>query len=436
METVLQTVWSKSKLLVKGGVIALIVLILQIPALYVQVLVEEREQRQKEATSEISSKWAARQTFTGPVITLPFWQEVTDTQNRIQKVRQYAYFLPDDLSIQAQVTPEERHRGIYKVMLYTSQLKVNGKFDSVAFDKLSLNPSNIIWTEAFVQMGLSDIRGLNQEVSLNWNGQSIPFSAAPTAQSKEDMLQAPLHLTGPQDLRNFVFSTSFSINGSEQLLFAPTGRQTNVSITASWPHPSFTGSMLPQQSAIKDSGFTATWKSMSFKRSFPQQWTGEPGTLSEKVASAAFGADLFVPVNGYQKTMRSVKYAALCILLTFAAFFLIETNNRKSVHPFQYGLIGAALVLFYILLLSFSEYIGFNPAYGVASVFTIGLIAWFVKGLLASSKLAVLLSVILTLLYGYVFTILQLQDFALILGSLGLFLTLAVIMYYSRKIQW
>jgi inner membrane protein len=134
--------------------------------------------------------------------------------------------------------------------------------------------------------------------------------------------------------------------------------------------------------------------------------------------------------------MRSVKYAILCILLTFTAFFLVETNNKKSVHPVQYALIGFALVLFYTLLLSFSEYIGFNAAYAVATVATVGLITWFVSGILQSMKLSLLLSFVLILLYSYVFTILQLQDYALLLGSVGLFLTLAIVMYYSRKIQW
>ncbi len=154
------------------------------------------------------------------------------------------------------------------------------------------------------------------------------------------------------------------------------------------------------------------------------------------ITSEAFGADLFVPVNGYQKTMRSVKYAILCILLTFAAFFIIETVNKKSVHPFQYALIGLALILFYTLLLSFSEYTGFNIAYIIASIATVGLIGWFVKGLLQSSRLTSVLSVILVLMYSYVFTILQLQDYSLLLGSIGLFLTLAVIMHFSKKIQW
>jgi inner membrane protein len=134
--------------------------------------------------------------------------------------------------------------------------------------------------------------------------------------------------------------------------------------------------------------------------------------------------------------MRSVKYSFLCILLTFAAFFLIDTTNRKSVHPFQYGLVGLALVLFYTLLLSISEYIGFTYSYAVAAVATIGLIAWFVKGVLGSMRLTTILSVVLLFVYTYMFTILQLQDYALLLGSIGLFLALAVIMHFSKRIEW
>jgi inner membrane protein len=208
-----------------------------------------------------------------------------------------------------------------------------------------------------------------------------------------------------------------------------------VRLNAPWPHPSFTGNTLPQTSNITDTGFTATWKSLAHNRPFAQY--GTDGAFTEaQLADAAFGVDLFIPVNGYQKTMRSVKYAALCIVLTFAAFFLIETTHNKSVHPFHYGLIGLALVLFYMLLLSISEYTGFNVAYGIAAVATITLIGWFVKGVLASGKLSGLLSLLLLLVYAYVFTILQLQDFALLLGSIGLFISLAAIMYFSKKWSW
>ena len=225
------------------------------------------------------------------------------------------------------------------------------------------------------------------------------------------------------------------------------GKATVVSLTSKWPHPSFTGNILPQTTQVSANGFSATWKSLAHNRTYPQQWKDDPTLLASSIprpgqvtmsnaGDNSFGVNLFIPVNSYQKTMRSVKYAALTILLTFAAFFLIETIHKKSVHPFQYGLIGLALLLFYTLLLSFSEYIDFNVAYLVASMATIGLIAWFVRGLLNSGRLTVILSLVMMLVYTYVFTTLQLQDYSLILGSIGLFITLGIVMHYSKKIQW
>ena len=457
METLVQNLWTKSKTLVKGLIIGLLALILQIPAFYVQDLVAERETRQREAVAEVSSKWAAAQTVTGPVLVLPYWETKADANtSNATRTKQYAFFLPDDLSIQADVTPEERHRGIYKVMLYSSNVSIRGKFQNLSIEKLNILPENIIWSEAAVKLPITDNMGLNEEVVLKWNDSTLALSPQTSDdRSFTNALQANLQVSSLQDLQNVSFASSFSLNGSQQVLFSPTGKTTTVVMNSAWPHPSFKGTMLPQKTEIGPKGFSATWKSISHKRNFPQQWTGTSYSFSpfefntngdaitatrdvqaNNINASAFGASLFMPVNSYQKTMRSVKYAALCILLTFASFFLIEINNKKSVHPFQYGLIGLALILFYTLLLSFSEYIGFNLSYVIASVFTISLIGWFVKGLLSSSRLASILSVILILLYVYVFTILQLQDYSLLLGSIGLFITLAVIMHFSKKIQW
>lgn len=450
METTLDTVWSKSKILVKGVIIFFLVVLLLIPTFYVQSLIEEREARQKEAIAEVSSKWAGRQTVSGPFIVLPYWQAEGADPASQTRVKHYAYFLPDDLRVEATVTPQEKHRGIYKVMLYNSRVHMAGTFSEVAPGRLNIPVENIVWNEATVKLHIADTKGLNEELKIRWKDttlalapQTVNDPAAPEA------LSAPLPISSPEDLRQVSFSSVVDLNGSEQLLFTPVGKSTTVQLESGWPHPSFTGDILPQNTQIRDSGFKATWKSLSHKRSFPQQWKDNAYTLSgagktnrnavtagNNLNNAAFGADLFVPVSGYQKTMRSVKYAVLCIVLTFAAFFLIETTHKRSVHPVQYGLIGLALVLFYTLLLSFSEYIGFNLSYFIASVATIGLITWFVKGILASGRLSAVLAAVLLLMYTYIFTILQLQDYSLLFGSIGLFITLAIIMHFSKRIQW
>ncbi len=447
METV-QQVWSKTKLLVKALIIGMIILILQIPTFYVRELIEERETRQKEAIAEVSGRWAGRQNIAGPLLVLPYYDFPADTNSKNLPVKNLAYFLPEDLRISSEISPEEKYRGIYKVLLYTSKHQLKGYFAGVSPEKLGIRPEQVLWNEAFLKIHIADTKGLNEDVQFKWNQTSIAATTdAPVISTPEEGVYAPLALTGIQDLQKNDFNIELSLSGSEQLLFTPVGKSTTVSMKAKWPHPSFTGDILPLTSDIKTDSFSAQWKSVAQKRNFPQQWKNNAygvyplaktgaDTIPNNLSKAAFGADLFVPVNDYQKTMRSIKYAALCILLTFAAFFIMETTNKKSVHPFQYGLIGVALVLFYTLLLSFSEYVGFNISYIIAAACTIGLITWFVKGILDSSKLSMILSVILLLVYTYVFTILQLQDYSLILGSIGLFITLGVIMHFSKKIQW
>lgn len=455
METVAQTIWSKSKLLVKGLIIGMLVLLLLIPTYYVQNLIQEREARQKEAIAEVNSKWAGRQNITGPVIVIPYWEVVGDSTKKV-RTKHFASFLPDELNIRSVVSPQEKHRGIYKVMLYTSKNDVSASFDEINPLRLNIPLENMLWNEAFIKMYVSDTKGLNEELIVKWNNRPVTLSPQTGAdEAAAGGLSAPLNLANAEDFKNIQVSATVDLSGSEQLLFTPIGKTTTVKLKSSWPHPSFTGNILPQTSDIKDSGFNATWKSLAHKRNFPQQWKDgaylvddhdlrridyatatAPSYNSNDITSSAFGTDLFVPVNGYQKTMRSIKYAVLCILLTFAAFFLIETTQNKSVHPFQYGLIGLALILFYTLLLSFSEYVGFNLSYIIASIATISLIAWFVKGILTSNKLTTMLTMVLLLMYTYIFTILQLQDYALLLGSVGLFLTLGVIMSFTRKMQW
>jgi inner membrane protein len=429
METVATNIWQRSKLLIKGLLIGALVLLLLIPAYFVQNVISEREARQKEAFNEVSSKWAGRQNMTGPVLVLPYNEIIADDKGQVASLRKLAYLLPDNLAVVAAVKPEERHRGIFQVMLYSSEIKITGKFNPVPLQQLKIDAAQVLWNEAYVCMELADSKGLKEEINLVWNDSTVTLnpSAVNNAVMKEGFM-APVAVTPDHSIR---FSSTISINGSEQLLFTPVGKETTVTLTSGWPDPSFTGGQLPDH-RIRDTGFVATWKSLAHTRNFPQAWKEAAYNLQ----SASFGADLFIPVNGYQKTMRSVKYAILCILLTFAAFFIIETVNKRSVHPFQYALIGLALILFYTLLLSISEYTGFNTAYIIASTATVGLIAWFVTGLLQSSKLTTVLGVVLVLMYSYIFSILQLQDYSLLLGSIGLFLTLAVIMHFSKKIQW
>ncbi len=437
------TVLSSFRILFKTAIIGALILLMLIPTFFIQGLVTERRQRQQEAVTEISSRWAAPQAVTGPVIGIPYLDFTTDN-GKTQAVKRWAYFLPSKLNIRTRLTPEKRYRGIYSVVVYTTELEIHGNFDSLHLDELNLSPANMMWKEATVFFDISDLQGLKEDMSLhliaaavaNNPTQTTDLSLSPAHRSTEQFKTA-LSATLPDWLEsaskgNLLFSATVKLKGSANLSFVPVGRETTVEATSSWPDPSFSGSALPDLRTVKDSGFVADWKILALNRKFPQQWKEGNYDLD----NAAFGVSLIVPVDAYQQTTRSVKYAILIILLTFTAFLLIEWIYDRPIHSVQYGLVGLALCIFYTLLLSLSEYLGFNGAYSIAAIATISLIAWYIGSLLRSARMSLFITFLLVVQYGFVFTLIQLQDYALLMGSIGLFITLAIVMYFSRKIKW
>jgi inner membrane protein len=213
------------------------------------------------------------------------------------------------------------------------------------------------------------------------------------------------------------------------LHFLPFGKRTTVNISSPWSDPSFTGNYLPDNRVVNNQGFNANWKVLYMNRNFPQQWKGNMNGLEE----SAFGVDLLVPVDSYLKSERTVKYAILCIVLTFTAFLMIELIYTKSIHAFQYILVGFALCLFYTLLISISEYLNFNTAYLIAAIATVAMIYLYVRSVFDSNRIASFIGLTLVFMYGFIYLLIQSQDYALLMGSIGLFLTLGLVMYFSRK---
>ncbi|MEO6610951.1 MAG: cell envelope integrity protein CreD [Chitinophagaceae bacterium] len=422
----------KGKLFIKSMVIFAMALVLWLPTYFILDIVKERAGRQKEAIADISSKWANKQVVTGPILMVPYNEQDTDDKGNKTWHKRTAYFMPSKLDIESRIVPEKRHRGIYEVAVYRSELRLSGKFDSLQWQQLGVTADNILWDQATLVFKVEDhLKGINEDVFINWNGSTILFNPQSSGQSfLTDGFVAPAPFTQEETGKDHSFSMHFFLNGSEQLVFTPVARENKIQMRSAWPNPSFTGIRLPDTREVKDSGFVANWKFLN--RTIPPVWKNTTYYLS----SSVLGADLLIPVDSYDKTERSVKYALLCIILTFAAFFLIETIYKKPLHLLQYGLAGLALVLFYTLLLSISEYIGFNPAYLVSAIATIGLVVWYVGSVMRSSRIALFISFVLAVVYGYIFTIIQLQDYSLLMGSIGLFIALAVIMFFSRKLQW
>lgn len=421
---------TKNSLGMRLFIIGFLTFVLFIASLLVMGLVSDRQSTRSAAITEVSSKWGQNQQITGPLISIPFKEYIKDQNDKIITIIKYAHFLPDELKVTSDVAPEVRYRGIYEVVLYHSEITVSAIFSYPDNKLLNIPDEDILMEEAFLSLGISDMTGINDLIYFDWNGTRI--EANPGIRSNDVLgagISAPIQLNPEEN--GYTFSTTVDLNGSEMLTFSPVGKETGATVFSNWKDPSFTGSFLPDNHNISDSSFTANWKILHLNRNYPQQWIG-----SQNITYTNFGVNFFQPVDQYQQTFRTVKYAIMFISMTFLAFFLIELLNKKVMHPIQYLLIGFALLVFYTLLLAFSEHLTFQSAYLLSSAGIIGLITAYTKSVLGSNLQTGVIAGILVLLYGYLYIVLQLEDYALLMGSLLLFVVLAVVMYLTRKIDW
>lgn len=428
----------KTNIYLKIGVILFVSLLLLIPTSMIRNLIYERQIVQNEAISEVSSKWAGQQTLTGPVLAIPFTRyskEINPKDSVIRWVQtlDYIYLLPTLLECNGAVNPEKRKRGIYEIVVYNASLNVKASFDAQLLAGLDIPIQQIQFDKAELILGIDDLRGIEEQVTANWNGQQVLFNPGITSPDiARSGMNAHVPLVAAIDSQTYQCEFKLSVKGSQLLYFTPVGKVTDVGIVSGWANPSFNGAFLPDKRTVADSGFTANWNILHLNRNYPQVWTGSKYT----VPSSAFGIDLIVPVDNYQKAERAIKYAILFIGFTFLVFFFIEVLQQTYIHPIQYILVGIALIVFYTLLVSISEHVFFNGAFAIAAIATLLLIGGYSRAILKSNPLTMLLVGILTILYGFIFVVIQLQDYALIIGSIGIFVILAIVMYYSRKIDW
>lgn len=420
--------WMKNSSGVKLFIIGVLILLLLIPQAMIQGLVRERSSYQEEAIQDICSKWAYSQTINGPILTVPYFEY--DKTNPLVAIKRYAHFLPKKLVIDGKIEPETRKRGIYEVVVYKANLKIKGSFDTLQTDFLGINKESYQWQNAFLSIGIDDMRGIKKKIVVKWGDVSSEMNPGiPTNEVLSSGVSCPV--STPQTTTPF--EIDLLLNGSENLYFTPVGEETQVHIASTWNSPSFDGSFLPDERKIDNNGFTADWNVLHLNRNFPQQWTnGENISLTD----SQFGVKLMFPVDHYKKTERSAKYAIMFIFLTFVLIFFFERFQKRRIHFIQYFFIGAALIIFYTLLLSLSEYIDFTIAYLIASTATISLISAYTYSMVKSFKSTAILSSVLILLYLFLFTTLQIEDYSLLIGSIGIFIVLSVLMYISRKIEW
>jgi len=427
----------KNNIYFKIGTIVVIALLLLIPTSMIKILIHEREAIQREAIREVSSKWAEEQTISGPFISIPYYRYVKeisakDSTEQIVQIKDYIHILPSELKISGNLNPEKRQRGIYEIVVYNSKLEIDGTFNNLDIKALEIEPENILYDKAEFVVGIKDLRGIEKEVNLSWNNDKISFNPGV---SSNDIVSSGINALiniNPNDSSSYNFNLSLDLKGSQLLYFTPVGKVTDIDLASDWANPSFNGAFLPDTREVTTKGFTANWNILHLNRNYPQIWTSNRYSISE----SSFGIDLLLPVDNYQKTYRSIRYAILFITFTFLVFFFIEVFKKVFIHPIQYILVGVSLIVFFTLLLSISEHLNYNFSFIISAIATLALIAGYVRAILSSTKLALLISGILTVLYAFIFVIIQLQDYALLIGSIGIFVILGLVMYFSRKIDW
>ncbi len=424
------------KLLFVGGLVVLLLL----PIEWIRGLIAERQTRHTAVKAELASTWGGQQTLLGPVLAVPY-QEHWKTKDGEPETRiGWAYVLPERLRIEGTVVPEIRARGIFELILYRATLRMSGTFAQPDLSAWKIAPEDVLWDEAALSVGIPDLRGVAKEPRLAWDDQELGFQ--PGA-GDVDLFCAGMHVAlpglRPGERALHTFSFELTLAGSEALSFVPAGKETEVSLASTWRDPSFTGAFLPGERSVDESGFRATWRVSYFARPWAQRWRRADSlavTLQKQTAAAAFGLKLLDPVDFYRQSDRAVKYAALFVLLTFLTFALFEVLQPLRVHPVQYLLVGFAMCLFYLILLAASEQVGFALAYSVGTSATIALVAGYASRVLRSRRRGSIMGALIAGLYGYLYVLLQLEDYALLLGTVGLFAVLATVMFVTRDLDW
>ncbi|EON75316.1 inner membrane protein [Lunatimonas lonarensis] len=419
--------------MIKLIVIGILGLALLIPTAFVQEIIHERQSYSQEVVQEIQRQWANRQILAGPVWSVPV--SATDSELATAKpiTKKYLNLAPKTLSIQGTVEPQTLKRGIYETAVYSSQWVLTGVIPKpdIAGGGRSFVPD----TPSMLSFGISDLRGIEGNVAIQVDGISYevePGSMVPEVH--ESGFHVPLTQLDISQTTEIPFTISFRLRGSDRVRILPLGATTEASIQSPWQDPKFTGAFLPLKRHVDEKGFQATWHIAELNRNLPKSWIS--GDLQLNPTDTEFGVDFLSPIDHYRKAIRSAKYAILTIGLTFLMLFLVETVGGKPIHPIQYGMVGFAICLFYLLLVSLSEHTAFNTAYLISALSVILTITFYSLTLFKNRLLSVVLGTVLALSYGFVFVTLQSQDYALLIGSLGLTIALIITMVLTRNVNW
>jgi inner membrane protein len=425
-------------------------LLMAVPALFVFGILAERTHRAEQVSREIGDIVGGAQTFMGPVLAVPYTAPgdlITDDKRMVtgrgpDRRGVYVVF-PADATARASARSEVRKRSLFKVPIYTAGLEFTGQFD-LGEPLVGVPEAAVLnWSAAELLVGVSDPRGAQSDIRLVTGGRT--YNLAPSATVGEQPLVSedggagrmrffgtPAAAVARPGAR-FAVAASMTFTGAERLAFVANGKSTAVTARSNWNDPSFDGGYLPGARSIDESGFQAAWKVPFIARGVPAAGTYD---LLSKLGSTSMGVSFVQPANAYQSVGRTLKYAPMFIGLVFLAYFLFESLSGRRMHPAQYVLVGLAQTIFYLLLLSIAEQIGFDLGFAIAAGATVLLISVYAGWVFESRLRGFIALVAFSALYGLIYVLLRLEDFALLVGAGASFAAIAAVMYFTRQIDW
>ncbi|WP_309613203.1 cell envelope integrity protein CreD [Flavobacterium sp.] len=425
--------------------VGFLTLVLLIPLFFVQDLIRERSQRKTAMVDEVTNLWGRDILFYGPILRIPYTSyeayNVTNPKTGVttierKAVNNYAYFFPNELKNTSNIKKNESlKRGIFNHVVFTADMNFKGDFTKPNFSKLGIAEENIQWNKASIIVKTTNLKSIKSELKIQLNSDKFSFEPQNNDKSDYSVLATnsfDYKALTKNDKINFNFGITY--NGSNSVKFIPVGKITTVSVNSDWESPSFEGSFAASDTTktINNKGFHADWKILDINRTFTQQYVNALPDLDDYL----FGVKLIQTVDEYQQNERASKYGFLVIGLTFLIFFLIQSVSKINIHIFQYSMIGLALIMFYTLLISITEHSTFSFAYTVAGTSVVAMITLYSISILKNRKFPMFIGVSLSVLYTFIYVIIQMEDYALLVGSIGLFLILGAVMYFSRKIDW
>ena len=434
------------------GILALI-LLMSVAISYVNGLILERQARQASVESQIAKSSVASQTLTGPIMSLPYTERYTETigsgkdRRTLERTEHGVfYLLPESLVATGDFQHHYKQLGIFRTLLYQFNGELSGSFDLRKINiQAQHSHGSIEYGPAVLTMGISDTRGIDGQTTLLWNQQSLPLKQGTQLQLFNHGIHASignLDLKQAQSQSQSQTQAKFKLNlhlrGMQHFNLIPLADKNKLHFRSTWQHPHFDGHFLPDAATqrISNKGFDATWEVSSLASNIQEKLLTalQQGVGQLDLETVSIG--LIEPVNIYSLSDRATKYGLLFIGLTFAGFYLFELMKQLRIHPAQYTLVGLAMALFYLLLISLAEHIGFSYAYLAASTACIGLIAYYLSAVMHSHRNGVLIALNLGLLYGTLYGILISEDNAMLMGSALIFSILAFTMIATRKLDW